>query len=66
MEPDHDGDVLGLNVMMSDEANEEDADYLNAPISMVDANGGLVYGLADNPIIKFSMYSTSYHVLPEQ
>ena len=58
-------DVLGLNIMMSDEANEEDQKYLDSPISMVDANGGLVYGLADCSILKFSMYASSYHVLPE-
>lgn len=51
--------------MMSDEANEEDQRYLDSPISMVDANGGLVYGLADCSILKFSMYASSYHVLPE-
>lgn len=60
---DHDGDVLGLNILMSDEANKEVEQYMESPISMVDANGHLVYGLADGRLCRFALMATTYHSL---
>ena len=65
MTVDHDGDTLGLNILMSDEATEDIKNYLESPISMVDANGNLVYGLNDGRIVKFTLFATSWHPLPE-
>lgn len=62
---DHDGDVLGLNILMSDEATKEIHDYLESPISMVDGNGQLVYGLNDGRIVKFALYATSWYSLDD-
>ena len=50
---------------MSDEATEDVKNYLESPISMVDANGNLVYGLNDGRIVKFTLFATSWHPLPE-
>lgn len=58
---DHDGDVLGLNILMSEEANAEVKEYLQSGISMVDANGRLVYGLADGRMCKYSLYASSHY-----
>ena len=58
-------DALGLNILMSDEATEDIKKYLESPISMVDANGNLVYGLNDGRIVKFTLFATSWHPLPE-
>lgn len=60
---DHDGDVLGLNILLTDEANNAVKDYLDSPISMVDANGSLVYGLGDGRLCKFSLCATSFYDL---
>lgn len=60
---DHDGDVLGLNILMSDEATEEMRNYMESPISMVDANGKLVYGLSSAKNPKFQFFATTYHSL---
>ena len=48
---------------MSDEATQEIKNYLESPISMVNANGKLVYGLSDGRINKFSLFATSYYPL---
>ena len=56
-------DVLGLNVLMSDEANTEVADFMKSPRSMVDANGHLIYGLADGRLCRFALMATTYHSL---
>lgn len=61
---DHDGDVLGLNIAMSEEANAEIAKYMEEPMSMVNANGVLVYGTSDGKsILRYSVFATSYHPL---
>ena len=60
---DYDGDVLGLNIVMSDEATEEHRDYMEKPISLVDANGKLVYGLNSCRVTKYQMFLTSWHPL---
>lgn len=63
---DHDGDVLGLNILMSDEANKEIGEFLNSSLSMVDAAGKLVYGLSDSRLCKYNLYSTSYFPLEDK
>ena len=60
--PDHDGDVLNLIVLLSDEANNEINDYLKSPMSMIDATGKLIYGLSDE-ITDYQFYATTYHPL---
>ena len=56
-------DVLGLNIVMSDEATEELRDYMEKPLSLVDANGKLVYGLNSCRVTKYQMFLTSWHPL---
>lgn len=63
---DHDGDVLSALVLMSDEANEEIEDYLKSPVSMVDPQGSLIYGLASGRLVRYSMYSSTYHDLTKK
>ena len=60
---DYDGDTLGLNILMSDEATEEVRNYMDKPISLVDANGKLVYGLDSCRVTKYQMFLTSWHPL---
>lgn len=60
---DHDGDVLGLNILMSDDAKEEIGQYMETPISLVDANGKLIYGLNSGRIVRYQLFATSYHPL---
>lgn len=39
-------DTLTLNILMSEEANKEIDEYINSKLSMLNASGGLIYGLA--------------------
>lgn len=48
---------------MSDEANTEVANFMESTLSMVDANGHLIYGLADGRLCRFALMSTTYHPL---
>ena len=57
-------DVLNLTILMSDEATEEINRYFQSPLSMVDANGELIWGLSAGRIVKYSLFATSYHPLP--
>ena len=43
---DHDGDTVTLNILMSEEANKEIEEYIDSKLSMLNASGGLIYGLA--------------------
>ena len=64
---DHDGDTLTLNILMSKEANQEIEDYINSKLSMLDASGGLIYGLdgsADN--VKMAMTFLTFADLSEK
>ena len=58
-------DVLGINVLMSDEASAEVKDFFEKPISMVSANRGLTYGLADGRINALAIWCSTYQQLPE-
>lgn len=60
---DHDGDVLGLNVLLSDDANTEIQNFMNSSMSMVASNGNLIYGLSAGKIVKFCLFATSYYSL---
>ena len=62
---DYDGDTLNLSVLMSDDATEEQRAYMEKPISLVDANGELVYGLGSCRVVKYQMFLTSWHPLPK-
>lgn len=63
---DHDGDMLGTNVLMSDEANAEIKDFLEKPASLVDSSHHLTYGLGVGRICKLTLFASTYHALPEQ
>lgn len=62
---DFDGDVLGLNILMSDEANEEINKFINSKTSLVDANGNLIYGLGDGRMCKFALTACTYYDVSE-
>lgn len=62
---DHDGDVLGINVLMSDEASKELKDFFEKPISMVSSNRRLTYGLGDGRINALAIWCSTYQQLPE-
>lgn len=57
---DHDGDVLGTNILFSDESNKEVADYFESPISMVDHMGKLIYGLSSSKNVKFVLFANTW------
>ena len=63
---DYDGDTLSLNILMSDDATEEQRAYANKPLSLVDANGKLIYGLGSCRVTKYQMFLTSWHPLPQK
>ena len=63
---DHDGDVLGLNILMSDEANEEIEEFLNSPLSMISADHRLTAGLDSDRICKMTIFAATYAALPDQ
>lgn len=50
---------------MSDEASAEVKDFFEKPISMVSANRGLTYGLADGRINALAIWCSTYQQLPE-
>lgn len=58
---DHDGDVLSFSALMSEEAIQEQEEYMENPISMVDVNGELIYGLAAGKVAKYCMFALSCH-----
>ena len=45
---DHDGDTMTLNILLSDEANKEAAEYLRSPSAMLNSEGGLLYGIKNS------------------
>ena len=55
-------DVLGLVILLSDEANKEIAEYLQSPISMIHASGQLSYPL-EASLTKYQFYAATYHPL---
>ena len=57
---DHDGDTMGISILMSDEANQEIEDYNNSPMSMVSATGNLVYGLTGKDLVSLTAFATTY------
>lgn len=63
---DYDGDTLSLNILMSDDATEEQRAYADKPLSLVDANGNLIYGLNSCRVTKYQMFLTSWHPLPQK
>lgn len=62
---DHDGDVLSLSILMSNDATAELKNYFESSTSMVNSSGNLIYGLGSGRIVKFCMFATSYHQLSE-
>ena len=58
-------DMLGINVLMSDEANKELKDFFEKPISMVSSNRRLTYGLGDGRINALAIWCSTYQQLPE-
>ena len=56
-------DTLGLSVLMTDTAIKENEEFVNSPLSMVDANGDLIDGLAGIKVCKYSFFATTYHSL---
>ena len=62
---DHDGDMVGINVLMSDEASKELKDFFEKPISMVSSNRRLTYGLGDGRINALAIWCSTYQQLPE-
>ena len=57
--------MLGINVLMSDEASNEVKDFFEKPISMVSADRHLTYGLADGRINSLAIWCSTYQQLPE-
>ena len=53
-------DVLGTNILMSDEANQEIEDFLNSNLSMLDVNHNLTYGLGTGRILKFTICANTF------
>lgn len=53
-------DVLGTNILMSDEANNEIEEYLNSNLSMIDTEHNLTYGLGTCKIIKFTLSTNTF------
>lgn len=60
---DFDGDMLTFIPLLSNEANLENHAYKNDPKSMVNVSKGLVRGLNDDDINKYTFYAMSY--IPE-
>ena len=62
---DHDGDVLTLQILMSDEATQELDKYMESPISMVDANAKLTNGLvgSHSRLIACQLFCCTYYDL---
>lgn len=57
--------MLGINLLMSDEANKEIDNFLNSPLSMIGAEKSLTYGLASGRQIKLNLYASSYQDLSQ-
>ena len=51
---------MSLHVLMSDESTKELEAYNESPMSMVNGDGGLTYGLQNNKINKFVFTAMSY------
>lgn len=60
---DYDGDTMSLNVLMTDTAIKENEEFMNSPLSMVDANGKLIDALGNIRVVKYSFFAVSYHSL---
>lgn len=59
-------DTVTLNILMSEEANKEIDEYLNSKISMMDADGSLIYGLSGNAAnVQMAMTFLTFNPLPE-
>ena len=52
--------MLGINVLMSDEASAEVKDFFEKPISMVSSDRHLTYGLADGRINALAIWCSTY------
>ena len=57
--------MLGINVLMSDEASKELKDFFENPISMVSSDRHLTYGLADGRINALAIWCSTYQQLPD-
>ena len=58
-------DMLGINVLMSDEASNEVKDFFEKSISMVSSDRHLTYGLGDGRINALAIWCSTYQQLPE-
>ena len=57
--------MLGINVLMSDEASNEVKDFFEKSISIVSSYRHLTYGLADGRINALAIWCSTYQQLPE-
>lgn len=62
---DHDGDVLGIHILFSDQSTKEVTDYFEDSISMVDASHTLEYGLSSGRLCRFTMMAATYREIPQ-
>ena len=64
---DHDGDTMTLNILLSDEANKEAAEYLRSPSAMLNSEGGLLYGIKSGKSghVDMALSFLTYHQLPK-
>lgn len=62
---DHDGDVLGIHILFSEQATDEIKQYFDSPTSMVDASHTLEYGTGSGRLCRFTMMAATYRELPE-
>ena len=62
---DHDGDTMTLNILLSDEANKEAAEYLRSPSAMLNSEGGLLYGIKSGKSghVDMALSFLTYHQL---
>ena len=57
--------MLGINLLMSDEANKEIDDFLNSPLSMIGAEKSLTYGLSSGRQIRLNLFCMTYQDLSQ-
>lgn len=57
--------MLGINLLMSDEANKEVHDFLEGPLSMIGAEKNLTYGLDSGRQIRLNLFCMTYQDLSQ-
>lgn len=57
--------MLGVNVLMSDEANAEVQDFFTKKISLLSSDKNLTYGLNDGRMCKLTLFASTFGKLPE-